>query len=50
MFRVLKPVDRMLLFKRRSGVIGGMISAEEIMTRRSIGFYVYQVRREITNG
>jgi SAM-dependent methyltransferase len=39
MFRVLKPEGRMLFSDAL--VIGGMISAEEIATRSSIGFYVY---------
>ena len=39
MFRVLKPSGRMLFSDAL--VIGGMISAEEIATRSSIGFYFY---------
>src|ERR1700734_3251345 len=39
MFRVLKPGGRMLFSDAL--VIGGMISAEEIATRSSIGFYFY---------
>jgi SAM-dependent methyltransferase len=39
MFRVLKPGGRMLFSDAL--VIGGMISHEEIATRSSIGFYVY---------
>ena len=39
MFRVLKPEGRMLFSDAL--VIGGMISAEEIATRSSIGFYFY---------
>ena len=39
MFRVLKPAGRMLFSDAL--VIGGMISAEEIATRSSIGFYFY---------
>jgi SAM-dependent methyltransferase len=39
MFRVLKPRGRMLFSDAL--VIGGMISAEEIATRSSIGFYFY---------
>ena len=38
-FRVLKPGGRMLFSDAL--VIGGMISAEEIATRSSIGFYFY---------
>jgi SAM-dependent methyltransferase len=38
-FRVLKPAGRMLFSDAL--VIGGMISAEEIATRSSIGFYFY---------
>ncbi len=38
-FRVLKPSARMLFSDAL--VIGGMISAEEIATRSSIGFYFY---------
>jgi SAM-dependent methyltransferase len=38
-FRVLKPSGRMLFSDAL--VIGGMISAEEIATRSSIGFYFY---------
>jgi ubiquinone/menaquinone biosynthesis C-methylase UbiE len=38
-FRVLKPSGRMLFSDAL--VIGGMISAEEIATRSSIGFYCY---------
>jgi SAM-dependent methyltransferase len=39
MLRVLKPAGRMLFSDAL--VIGGMISAEEIATRSSIGFYFY---------
>jgi SAM-dependent methyltransferase len=39
MFRVLKPSGRMLFSDAL--VIGGMISAEEIAIRSSIGFYFY---------
>jgi SAM-dependent methyltransferase len=39
MLRALKPADRMLFSDAL--VIGGMISAEEIATRSSIGFYFY---------
>jgi len=39
MFRVLKPGGRMLFSDAL--VIGGLISAEEIATRSSIGFYFY---------
>jgi ubiquinone/menaquinone biosynthesis C-methylase UbiE len=39
MYRVLKPGGRMLFSDAL--VIGGMISAEEIATRSSIGFYFY---------
>jgi SAM-dependent methyltransferase len=39
MFRVLKPSGRMLFSDAL--VIGGMISAEEIAMRSSIGFYFY---------
>jgi SAM-dependent methyltransferase len=39
MFRVLKPTGRVLFSDAL--VIGGMISAEEIATRSSIGFYSY---------
>jgi SAM-dependent methyltransferase len=39
MFRVLKPSSRLLFSDAL--VIGGMISAEEIATRSSIGFYFY---------
>ncbi len=38
-FRVLKPGGRMLFSDAL--VVGGMLSAEEIATRSSIGFYVY---------
>ena len=38
-FRVLKPSGRMLFSDAL--VIGGLISAEEIATRSSIGFYFY---------
>lgn len=38
-FRVLKPAGRMLFSDAL--VIGGLISAEEIATRSSIGFYCY---------
>jgi SAM-dependent methyltransferase len=39
MYRVLKPSGRMLFSDAL--VIGGLISAEEIATRSSIGFYFY---------
>jgi SAM-dependent methyltransferase len=39
MFRVLKPAGRMLFSDAL--VIGGLISAEEIAARSSIGFYFY---------
>jgi SAM-dependent methyltransferase len=39
MFRVLKPGGRMLFSDAL--VVGGLLSHEEIVTRSSIGFYVY---------